>query len=113
MVGGTCFLVSVFQLLQISVYLWENQFKANGYVHSKASFKLKIIFWSRNQFEQFNLFCYGNLGISISDNSVLYRYAAKSDGGLMGTVDKLPHIEVSESNFITSTYRLVRCRMRF
>lgn len=37
----------------------------------------------------------------------------KSDGGLMGTVDKLPHIEVSESNFITSTYRLVRCRMRF
>nr|XP_034332757.1 uncharacterized protein LOC105327902 isoform X2 [Crassostrea gigas] len=32
MVIGTCFLVSVFQLLLISLYPWENQFKANGYV---------------------------------------------------------------------------------
>lgn len=34
--GSTCFLVSIYKLLLISIYIWENQVKANGQINTVA-----------------------------------------------------------------------------
>lgn len=42
MVGGTCVLITVFQVLLISVYLWDKQITANGYEQSFFFIQIKI-----------------------------------------------------------------------